>query len=184
MIGIQPRLAVVTDVGVGREDIFCIPRPEVVGKQPRLATIANGGDRREEIFCVPRPEVVGKQPPLAVVTDGGGGRMGVVEGVVLRMIGLGGGIMVCGAGGVVVIDVGSAAWVEARERPDRVETLVMLFGVGELLDVLLVRLVREAATECVAARVRKRADCLVISGKWGMESYTIRRRQLGPKEIE
>ena len=55
---------------------------------------------------------------------------------------------------------------------------------GIMVDLLLVRCARDAATECVAARVRERADCLVISGKWGMESCTILRRQLGPKEIE
>ena len=107
--------------------------------------------------------MIGRQPPLAVVTDVGGGKIDVVEEVVRRMIVLGGGIILCGALGAFVIDVGSAALVEDCKRCDRVETPVMLCGVGVMLDVLLIRLVREAAIECVAARVRERADCLVIS---------------------
>ena len=79
---------------------------------------------------------------------------------------------------------GSTALIEECERLHRVKAPVMPIGLGKLLKESLVRLVREFARKCVAARMREWADWLVISVKWGMDSCTILRRQLRPKEIE
>ena len=72
VIGIQPPLAVVTDVGGARDEIFCDLGPEVIGIQPPLAVVTDMGGERDETFCDPGPGVAGIQPPLAVVADVGG----------------------------------------------------------------------------------------------------------------